>query len=385
MRMAEKTGSNESALTIDTEMVRRPLQQAAHLPSEYYTSPDIFRLEQQRLFIRDWLCVGREDEIPTSGDYFTFTAIDEPIVVARNEQGEVRAFSNLCQHRGVEVAKGRGNRRRFSCPYHAWSYDLDGKLVAAPYMDDAEGFNPKNCRMPPLGVGLWGGFIFVSLADEPSPFADFIGRFAQEFSFLRLQACNLAERIEFDLPCNWKFVVENLLDAYHARVAHAETFGKYRDSIDYFKFERGQEGVIGYYNSSALVPGGRSLFGNMPWLKDKPSSFACLGHLPPNFQLFGRCDNAIYDTIWPIEPARTILHLNILFPKELFDRPDFQDKLSIYRDFQIKVIEEDRELLTSLQRGARSRKFKPGRMSTLEHGVYNVINYQLDRMYGEDA
>ena len=383
--MALDAGSNGSRIALDVGPVRRPLEKAQHLPGEYYTSPDIFRLEQERLFMRDWLCVGREEEIPNAGDYFCWTVIDERIVITRNEQGGVSAFSNVCQHRGVEVAKGRGNTRRFLCPYHAWTYDLDGKLVTATHMDDSEGFDPRTCRLPPLGVGLWGGFIFVSLAETPAPFADFIARFAEEFAFLQPQDCRLAERIVFDLECNWKFVVENLLDVYHARVAHAKSFGKYRDSVDYFKTTRGQDGVMGYYNSAALVPGGQSLFGNMPWLADKPVTFACLGHLPPNMQLFGRCDNLIYDAIWPITPERTILHLHILFPKHLFERPDFQEKLKVYRAFQVQVIEEDRELITSLQRGAHSKKFKPGRMSMLEHGVYNVINYQLDRITGENA
>jgi choline monooxygenase len=372
-------------LDIDARSVRRPLAEAAHLPSHYYTSPEIFRLEHERLFLRDWICVGREEEVANPGDYFTWTIIDEPIVVTRTETGDVCAFANLCQHRGVQVVRDRGNARRFSCPYHAWTYDLEGRLVAASHMDESDGFDPTTCRMPPLGVGLWGGFIFVSLADDPVLFADVIARFAGEFSFLRLQDCRLAARLEFDLACNWKFVVENLLDVYHARVAHARSFGKYRDAVDYFKTARGQDGVMGYYNSAALVPGGQSLFGNMPWLADKPPTFACVGHLPPNMQLFGRCDGAIWDVIWPITPERTILHLHILFPAALFERPDFQDKLAVYRDFQTQVIEEDRDLITSLQRGAHSRKFKPGRMSILEHGVYNVINYQLDRILREDG
>ncbi|SLN64374.1 aromatic ring-hydroxylating oxygenase subunit alpha [Oceanibacterium hippocampi] len=335
--------------------------------------------------MRDWICVAREEEIAEPGDFLTLNIIDEPVVVARNEAGNVSAFSNVCQHRGVAVVQGRGNRKRFSCPYHAWSYDLDGKLVAAPHMGEATGFDPKTCRMPQLGVGLWGGFVFINLADEPMPFSDFIGRFAEEFDYLRLQDCRLAERIEFDLPCNWKFVAENLLDAYHARVAHAKSFGKYRDTVDYFKDLPGQDGLFGEYNSSALVPGGQSLFGNMPWLEDKPSTFACLGHLPPNLQLFGRCDNAVWDAIWPINPDRTILHLNILFPKDLFKRDDFKAKLGIYADFQRQVIEEDRDLVTSLQRGAYSRKFVPGRLSTLEHGIYNLINYQIDRLSDADG
>jgi phenylpropionate dioxygenase-like ring-hydroxylating dioxygenase large terminal subunit len=129
-----------------------------------------------------------------------------------------------------------------------------------------------------------------------------------------------------------------------------------------------------------MVPDGQSLFGNMPWLADQPPTFACLGHLPPNLQLFGRCDAVIMDAIWPLAPDRTRLQLHILFPKDHFAQPDFADKLQVYHDFQVRVIEEDRALVSALQGGARSRKFQPGRLSQLEHGIYNEINHYLDRM-----
>lgn len=367
----------------DACSVRVPLEKASHIPSYFYTSPEVFRLEQERLFLKDWLCVGRVEEIAAPGDYFTIKIIDEPVVVARNDAGEINAFSNLCAHRGVEVAEGRGNVSKFSCPYHAWTYDLSGRLLGAPHMKDAADFDVAGCRLPPVHVGLWGGWIFINLDNEPRPFSSFIARFDREFSFLRLQDCRLADRITFELDCNWKFVVENLFDVYHAMVVHAGSFGKYRDAVDYFKTTSGQDSLVGYYNSAALVPGGQSLFGNMPWLADKPPSFACLGHLAPNFQMFGRCDNAIVDLIWPISPERTRLQLHILFPHHLFERPDFAEKLKIYHDFQVKVIEEDRALVTSLQAGARSKRFVPGRMSVLEHGVYNVINHHLDRILGK--
>lgn len=381
--VSERSSGVDAVVLDDVQGVRVPLEQSRHLPSYFYTSPEVFDVEKERLFYKDWLCVGRVEEIANPGDYFTLKIIDEPVVVCRNKAGDIAAFSNTCAHRGVDVAKGKGNVRAFVCPYHAWSYDLDGKLIGAAHMDKTEGFDVKTCRLPKLGVAQWCGWIFVTLNDNPLPFDQYIARFDQEFAFLRLQDCRLAARIVFDLDCNWKFVLENLFDVYHARVVHAKSFGKYRDSVDYFPTARGQGSTIGYYNSASLVPGGQSLFGNMPWLADKPPTFACLGHLPPNLQLFGRCDAVVTDVIWPVAPDKTRLLLHILFPAEHFARPDFEEKLKVYRDFQIQVIEEDRELVNSLQNGAKSKKFQPGRMSSLEHGVYNVINYQIDRLYGD--
>ena len=121
----------------------------------------------------------------------------------------------------------------------------------------------------------------------------FIARYAQEFDFLKFEDCTIGERIEFDLPCNWKFVVENLFDIYHVTTIHAGSFGKYRDTLDYFTDEPGQASLFGYYKSAPFVDGGKSLFGNMPWLGDKPETFACSGFQPPNVQMFARC------SIWP--------------------------------------------------------------------------------------
>ncbi len=367
----------------ETAQIRRALADASHVPSHYYASDEVFRIEQDRMFRRDWLCAGRIEEIPAPGDFFTVDVIDEPVIVARGDDGAIRAFSSLCLHRGVAVANGRGNTKRFTCPYHAWTYDLAGGLIGAPHMKDAAGFDPARCRLPPIAVDFWDGWIFICLADQPEPFERFIGEFAREFAFLRQQDCRLAARLEFNLDCNWKFVVENFLDVYHAMVVHAGSFGKYREAVDYFPDTTGQRSLFGYYNSAALVPGGKSLFGNMPWLADKPPTFACLGHLAPNLQLFGRCDNLIVDIIWPVAPDKTRLWLHILFPKEHFERPDFAEKLQVYRDFQTQVIEEDRALVTALQRATRSRKFVPGRLSRLEHGIYNLANHHLDRLLGD--
>ena len=109
-----------------------PLGKARHAPGYLYGSPEIFAIEKEKIFLREWLCMARAEEIAVRGDYMTFRVMGEPLIVTRNNQDEVRAFANVCAHRGVEVASGAGNTQEFSCPYHRWLYDLDGKLVAHP-------------------------------------------------------------------------------------------------------------------------------------------------------------------------------------------------------------------------------------------------------------
>jgi phenylpropionate dioxygenase-like ring-hydroxylating dioxygenase large terminal subunit len=361
--------------------VRQPLAEASHVPYRLYSDPEILELEKERLFMKDWLVAGRVEQVPNPGDYMTLDIFTEPIVIARNEAGKLNAFSNFCLHRGAEIsAKGFGNVKEFSCPYHNWLYDLDGNLVGAPHMRDTAGFDTRSCRLPRVRVDTWGGFIFVTLDPDAAPLSEFIGRFATEFDFLRMEDCRIGARVEFDLQCNWKFVVENLFDVYHVTTIHAGTFGKYRDTIDYFTDTPGQASLFGYYKSAPSMEGGKSLFGSMPWLADKPESFACSGFQGPNLQMFARCDGVIVHTIWPVSAARTRMVSYLLFPEEFRSEPDFEEKARRYAEYLKKIIDEDEAAITSLQRAANSRLFHPGRMSRLEHGVYNVLNYYLDRI-----
>ena len=366
--------------------VRQPLAHASHVPYLLYSDPDVLELEKERLFMKDWLMVGRVEQIANPGDYMTLDIFNEPIVIARNQAGEINAFSNFCLHRGAEISpKGFGHAKEFSCPYHNWLYDLDGKLVGAPHMRDTADFDVKKCQLPRVRCDTWGGFIYITLDPKAPPLMDFIRVYADEFAFLKLEDCAVAARVEFDLKCNWKFVVENLFDVYHVTTIHATSFGKYRDTVDYFTDKPGQEKLFGYYKAAPTMEGGKSLFGPMPWLADKPETFACSGFQVPNLQMFARIDGMVFHSIWPVTVDRTHMISYIVIPKVFFDQPDFQEKVGRYADYLKKIIDEDEAAILSLQRAANSRLFKPGRMAKLEHGVYNVLNHYLDRIVPREA
>src|SRR5690606_3783933 len=128
----------------------KPITQARHLPGYVYHAPEILAREKEVLFLKEWLCVGRVEEFPGPGAYQTRRAPGEPVIVLRDPAGELRAFSNICAHRGVEVATGSGTVKELSCPYHGWAYGLDGRLIGAPYMREAEEFDVRNCQLPPI-------------------------------------------------------------------------------------------------------------------------------------------------------------------------------------------------------------------------------------------
>ncbi|MGH6955020.1 MAG: aromatic ring-hydroxylating oxygenase subunit alpha, partial [Alphaproteobacteria bacterium] len=150
---------------------RRTRAPAQSLPPRCYTSPEFYALEVERILRREWLCVGRVEQVRAPGDYFSIDLMGEPLVVVRDQEGRIRALSRVCRHRAMLVVSGAGNARSFICPYHAWTYGLDGRLAGAPEMARTPGFDPSSCRLPEIPTELWEGFIFVNLGGDAQPLA----------------------------------------------------------------------------------------------------------------------------------------------------------------------------------------------------------------------
>ena len=360
---------------------RGPLPRARHMPGTIYASPDILAQEKHRIFLTDWLCVGRVEEIENPGDYLTLSVLDEPLIVARDGGGAIGAFANVCRHRGVAVAQGRGNTASFRCPYHGWTYDLTGRLTGAPQMTGAEGFDATRCSLPRLRCDTWGGWIFVAFNEQVPPLSAFLADYAAAFDYLRQEDCRLAYTIDIELDCNWKLAVENLLDIYHGAALHSTTLGAYAaaDRHNYNLFANGGYSMV--YDGAPMSPDGRSPLGHMPWMRDKPESFITTGHLAPNVHMFGYCDTFNVIVVWPLSVTRSRLITYALFAPESLARPDFADKAQIYRDYMTEVLEEDRYMVISLQGAMTSRRFRPGPMARMEGCIHNAINHYLDRMF----
>ena len=254
------------SLAQDIAATKAPINRARHLPGYMYTSEEVYALEKEKIFMREWLCV------------------------ARAADGSINAYRNSCAHRGLVVAKGSGNAKGFTCDYHGWSYDLAGQLVGAPFMDDVQDFDLSTCRLPPLRCEVWAGWVFVSFNADVGPLSDDVALFESEFSLLDMGSCRSGDKQVWDLACNWKIMDENNHDLYHIQATHAGTFGAgiTTEGLGFNLHEGGR--FSAFYNDPPLVPEGKSLFGAMPWMKQQPYDFACLGHMPPNFGIVGRVD-----------------------------------------------------------------------------------------------
>lgn len=360
-----------------------PLTRASHVPGCLYTSEEVFQIEKERIWMEDWLCLGRIEELENPGDYMTFRILDEPVLVCRNEAGEIHAFANVCAHRGVEVAEGKGNVKEFSCPYHGWLYDLNGNLRAASYMRKAEGFDIAKCRLKPLALKEWAGWFFISFAEKPEPFHQVIAEFDRRYQFLQQEEMRVADRFDMMFNCNWKLLVENFLDVYHIGVLHAPTIGRFMTSLD-VEFElRERGGVFFEYDAGVQTPDGKLVFDKIPWLTDKPERFSLAGTMYPNFHFFCRVENVRPFFVWPLAVDKSLLSVITLFPEEFHDRNNFDEGVAGYRQQLKKSAGEDRWMVESLQNSLKSRNFVPGRMSHLERGVQHVLRHHIERIFNE--
>lgn len=210
----------------ETEQAQSPLSgrasRTATLPTDWYLSPEVWRLERERIFGRAWQYIGHIDRLARAGDYACALVGDTPVVVTRDHAGELNALVNVCRHRLHEVVSGEGNRGTLQCPYHAWTYNLDGTLRAAPRSDREPDFNPREHSLLTAGVATLGPLVFACAAKQPPLFAQFAGAF-EEFLSTRdvgLDRCQLVARRTYDMRCNWKTYVENAVECYHCPVAH---------------------------------------------------------------------------------------------------------------------------------------------------------------------
>ena len=368
------------------ERTRADLLTARHLPGFLYTSPEIFQLEMDNIFMKEWLCVGRVEEFEHAGDYHALRVAGEPLLVCRDRDGDLHAFNNVCQHRGVEVATGQGNRADFMCPYHAWTYDLDGRLLGAPHSGDVEGFDFSNCRLPSVNIDTWGGYVFVNFDPDCESLADFLDvddvrSFAD---FLRPEDTRTSDKYVFEVACNWKFIPENLMDTYHVGVIHSDSFGAHFPVND-FRFNLKRHSYNSAYESYTMAPKGATLFGTMPWLRGKVNElFACMTWIRPTMNFFARHDLLQPWVALPIDVNRTEITIYTQLPLEYFEQPAFPEKNAIYADFIRLVANEDKEMMASLQNGVASRAFRPGPTVKLERAIHHLLNYYLDRLLGDD-
>jgi phenylpropionate dioxygenase-like ring-hydroxylating dioxygenase large terminal subunit len=321
------------------------------LPYAWYTDPEILRREEERIFRPAWQYAGHLGELPEPGTFFTTRAGRTPLVVTHARDGELRAFVNVCRHRGFPVAGGRGRRETLQCPYHAWTYGLDGTLRAAPRSEEEPDFPREELSLVPASVDTWGPFVFVNALPDPEPLADALGSLPAQVAELGLDVDALVfhSRWEAELETNWKVACENFLECYHCQVAHP-AFAELVD-VSPDAYALSTDGRLSSQRGPVRERGRRGTWvdGELP-----RSQFHFLW---PNLgvNIFPGRPNLSIGPIVPLAPERTHRFLDYFFGADVDQ--EWIDELLAFDD---QVGREDRALVEGVQRGIAS--------GALEHG-----------------
>ena len=202
-----------------------PFERARAMPKAVYTSPDFAEAERKYIFGAEWLCAGRADALANPGDYLTMEIAGEPVIILRDREGVLRGMSNVCRHRMSTLLEGRGTVRSIVCPYHAWTYNLDGSLRGAPAMARNEAFCKEDVKLPPVRVEDWHGWIMVTLNPDAPPPSERLKGVERLVGHLSMASYREVFREEFRWGTNWKVLAENFMESYHLPVCHAGTIG----------------------------------------------------------------------------------------------------------------------------------------------------------------
>jgi choline monooxygenase len=367
------------------EAVRRPLLEAETLPVWCYTSPAFYRREVERIWRKVWNFLGSADHIPSPGDYFTVTFAGTPLIIVRDQDGVVRSYVNSCRHRGCELLEGEGNSKLIVCPYHSWSYELNGCLRGAPDMDKTIGFEKADNSLIPVRTDTWGGFIFVCFDNDAPPLKTFLGELPEKLAPYRLQDMALVRRKSYDIACNWKLFVENAKEAYHIGTVHASTIHKYASakSAGYWVEEAKGEYVITFAQhegSMALLKDAKGFptIETLVGRREEKGTYAPL--IYPSTYLACTIDCAWYLEMHPLGPDRTRMIHGALFPRSRLERPDFKELANNYFTRWDITIEEDIIASERQQKGVDTDYAKPGRFSYREPLVHEIDNWVLDQV-----
>ena len=323
------------------------------LPFDWYSDPAVLRLERERIFRRVWQYAGRADQVAEPGAFFTCDLGGVPVVVVRGKEGTLRAFLNVCRHRGSLVCEGEGRRETLQCPYHAWTYGLDGSLRAAPRSDREPGFDREGLGLAPVSVDDWGPFVFVNPDADAAPLADTLGELPVLVAEagLDVDVLRFLKRSSSEYEANWKVCSENFLECYHCQVAHPG-FSKVVDvSVDAYVLEASptfstQYGPVRESWQGDFDPRGPISRGQFHFLWPNLTINLMPGH--PNLSI---------GPILPAGPERTSRFLDYFVGPEV-EQAWIDDML----EFDGQVGREDKVLVERVQKGVRGGGIEHGQL-----------------------
>jgi len=340
---------------------------AKTLPQRYFVSPKTFAEELQKIFASNWVLVGHQSQLAKPGDYFLAELASESLVVVKDQRSTIRAFYNVCRHRGARLCQEQnGHATAIQCPYHAWTYALDGRLLGVPHMDEMPGFNKAEYPLKPVRLGLWEGFVFVNLTDSFASLEKWFEPLAGKFSAWNLGTLCSAKRIDYDVRANWKLVFQNYAECYHCLGVHPELskISPY-DSAENDLIEGPfLGGFMRIANDKSLTMSGNACALPVGNFGDEDFRFVFYYSVFPNMLLSLHPDYVMVHRLEPQSPERTLIFCEWFFNPEAFKRSDFHPQDAV--KFWDMVNKQDWHVCELSQGGISSRAYEPGPYSARE-------------------
>jgi Rieske 2Fe-2S family protein len=362
------------------------------LPQKYYVSEEIWNRENEKIFNKYWICVGHVSRIPGAGDYYLFDVLDEKLIIVRTKKGEVKALFNVCRHRGTLVCDSipedqqkpvdeeTGHTNSFQCPYHAWTYDLEGNLISATkFMKGVPGFKLQDHPMGSLPVHVWQGFIFVNFGKNPEPFEKQYKGLIGRFDKWQMGRARSFKRITYSIETNWKYVFQNFNECYHCPTQHPLLNSR----IDY-------TGSLNDLTEGPVLGGYFDILGDSMTTSGKFSAIplADLGddlNRAYYYTVFGaglllniHGDYVMFHLVVPVAPGKTIVISEWLFNPEAWSLPGFNPEDAV--EFWDITNLQDWHLTRIAQQGVRSRDYKPGWYSPRESLLESFDRFYLEEL-----
>jgi Rieske 2Fe-2S family protein len=362
------------------------------LPRDCYLSEPLYQREKEAIFCREWFCVGRDEEVPEPGDYLLLEVTGESVLVVRTREGTIRAHYNLCRHRGSQLVLGVDPRplatgpiplrpsgnfaSGIRCPYHSWTYNLNGTLRTAPWLDESAGFCREDLPLHAVGVESWGGFLFVNLTPDTAgrTLATQLGGAPERVRRYPLAELRTARRIRYEVQANWKVILENYNECYHCGPVHPELCRvvpafKQKGGMD-LDWDRGVPHKDGAWTFTFSGTTTRRPFAGL----NEDELTRHKGELMyPNFMLSLSAEHAAAFTLWPGGPGRTTVVCDFLFHPDEISRAGFDPMDAV--DFWDVTNRQDWVICESVQRGMASRAFMHGYYAPMESLSLDIRRY----------
>ncbi len=347
-------------------------------PPQVYSSPAFLELERDEIFNREWICVGRSDEFADPGRYRVTNIGRDSVIVLRDRDGVLRAMSNICRHRMMSLLEGEGTAEgRIVCPYHAWTYGLDGRLVGAAEMP--ADFDKRACRLPQFALEEWLGWVFVNLDADAEPLAPRLEPLSRRLTNYDLGTFVTQTRVDEVWNTNWKILFQNWMETYHLFATHPKTV----EPIMPMKLTEALSGGVGYCAAKlARVPGVRYEYGeamrnpNPKLTKDEVNSILLFGVFP-TFLVSVSPERTFWMSLMPLGVDRVRAFWGLDAHPET--EPEDQERVEAIRQNFDVINSEDKPIVEAIAANAKALAAEPGRLSHKEYAIWDFQRY-LARM-----